>query len=437
MNNMSAIISLLLVISALLLPNNLLLVVVIPLLIIISSYMEIIAPILTLGDKPVHVYDLIILTLAFKLFARFCLTGIQLNLQPLHRYIGLFVAVLFGATLLAYFRFGPVIFLSEIIAFFRFLMMIAIFFLFYYSVTSTEELQLTDRYFRIVGLAICLSVYLSFVLFQAGGIHFGEVLNARGVMRYFGPLGDQVGFIIALFCIREQLAGRTLHAVLHGAAIFATGTRGAILTLFIGLLLVYFSRNRREIIRPLWGKLAIITLIVVLLVAFGTMIVFRFTDVEQVSSGLTQRTLSMGLGLQVFLNNMLTGVGYSGFRFAAMGYDPEALFQAFALNFITNTSNQLIQVATDAGIPGLIAFLFLMKICYTTLNTATLQTSDVMADTFIAGRIWLVALLIGNQTAVWLIQGSIITYLFWVLLSMAAVATKIAGTDNVTGQVEA
>jgi len=166
------------------------------------------------------------------------------------------------------------------------------------------------------------------------------------------------------------------------------------------------------------------------------MIVFRFTDVEQVSSGLTQRTLSMGLGLQVFLNNMLTGVGYSGFRFAAMGYDPEALFQAFALNFITNTSNQLIQVATDAGIPGLIAFLFLMKICYTTLNTAALQTSDVMADTFIAGRIWLVALLIGNQTAVWLIQGSIITYLFWILLAMAAVSRKINDSSMVSNQFE-
>jgi O-antigen ligase len=304
-------------------------------------------------------------------------------------------------------------------------MMAAIFFLFYYSVTCVEELRQADRYFQSVGLTVTLSVYLSIALYLTIGFQFGEVQDTQGLTRYFGPLGDQVGFIIALFCFRELLVGRALLAIFHGAAIFATGTRGALLTLFVGLLMVYFSGRKRQKNAPLWVKLVAVALVVFLVAVFGTMMVTRLTDVEHLGSGLTQRSLSMLLGLKVFLGNMLTGVGYSGFRFAALGYDPEALFPEFALNVITNTQNQLLQVATDAGIPGVIAFLLLMKIIYKALKSAEETAKDESRYSFGAGRIWLVALLVGNQTAVWLLQGSIISYLFWVLVAMTAVTAKL------------
>jgi len=419
-------------IASLLLPNRVLLVVVIPVLIVLSGYMKIIAPVLEIGDKPVHVYDVIILVLIFKLFARFCLTGFRLDAQLLHRRIGLYLGVLFGATLLAYFRMGPVIFQSELIAYLRFVMMASIFFLIYYSESTVLGLQEVDRLFRVIGLAVSLSVYLSIFLFLMTGYHFGEVQDTRGIVRYFGPLGDQVGFIIALFCFRELLAGRTLFAVFHGAAIFATGTRGALLTLFIGLLLVYAQRRRvaGQSSSVPWGKVVTVVLVIVLIAGFGSKILTRLIDPGHLSQGLTQRTLSMGLGVNVFLSNMLTGVGYSGFRFAALGYNPETLFPAFNLNVITNTSNQFIQVATDAGIAGLTAFLLLMKSCYDTLKgSAELATAEVRA-TLGGGCIWLVALLIGNQTAVWLIQGSIITYFFWILMALAAVNSRFHRFDK-------
>jgi hypothetical protein len=422
---MGNLVSIITVIFSLLLPNSLLLVIAIPTLLILSGYMDVIPPVLTFGDKTIQIYDFVILTLIVKLFAKFCLTGFQVHIQAVHRHIALFITVLFAATLLAFFRFGPVIFLSELFAFFRFFMMISIFFLFFYSVTTAEDLNSSDRYFRMLGMAICLSVYASIFLYLLVGIHFGEVQDTGGMVRYFGPLGDQVGFIIVLFCIRELIAGRMLHVAFYGGAIFATGTRGALLALVVSLVMFLLSHRKAETVSPKWIKIAGFVVGAGVLLSFGAIMLTRFTDVEMLKTGLTQRTLSMGLGWKVFMANILTGVGYSGFRFAALEYNPESLFATFVENVITNTSNQLIQVATDAGLPGLIVFILLMVSCYSTLKSAETSAPYELKDTFTAGRIWLVSLLIGNQTAVWMLQGSMITYLFWILIAMAAVSTMI------------
>src|SRR5882672_10884825 len=63
--------------------------------------------------------------------------------------------------------------------------------------TSTSVARLA-RWIHWAGLAISASVYLS-AIFHLGGLQFGEVLQFRdGTFRAFGPLGDQVSFILVL-----------------------------------------------------------------------------------------------------------------------------------------------------------------------------------------------------------------------------------------------
>jgi hypothetical protein len=45
-------------------------------------------------------------------------------------------------------------------------------------------------------------------------------------------------------------------------------------------------------------------------------------------------------------------------------------------------------------------------------------------------------LLVGNQTAVWLELTPIITCIFWILLAMAVVTSRMGETDNVLGRAE-
>lgn len=421
-----------LILPTLLLPNNLVLVLTIPTLIVLS-YMGLM-PIFEFGDASLEVYDFIIILISLKLFARLSLLKASMNIQSVHRQIGIFLIVLMGATFIAFSRFGTEIFLSELFSFFRFVVFIGVFFLLYYSISTTENLKLSCKYFEIAGLAIGLSVYASIVLYLFTGINFGEVQDTEGMVRYFGPIGDQIGFIIALFCIKELVEGNIFRALFYSGAILATGTRSAFITLLVGSLLVMVRKRINSHYR--WSRFAIFLGMIGLLLGFSNLLLVRFTDIEIFSVGFSQRTLAMMLGLQVFLDNILTGVGFSGFRFAIYAYNTETAFTNFAYDYVANTSNQFLQTATDAGIPGLIAFVFLVKSCLSTLNVASVVSLDELKIFFIAGRIWLISLLVGNQTAAWMLPGSLITYLFWVLLALAASGVRLYELNSGRSQIQ-
>jgi hypothetical protein len=405
----------------------------IPLLIVLGEYMALLPPVFSVGTVDIQIYDAVSLLVAGKLALSILWFRRSLHVQPIHRHIIWFLFVLMATTLLAFFRFGAGVFLSQSASFLRFVSQVGIFYLCFYSLRNPMSIVNSNRMLLLLGYLIGASVYISALLIQFG-IPFGEVQETEFSVRYFGPLGDQVGFFIVFFCLREFIAGNLLRGLFFSGAIIATGTRGAILSLACGMAVCLFAKRRAVFSRKGWVLLAGLAGITTLLLAssIGQMTLGRFTDIDVWEAGFTQRRITMSLAMKVISENLMTGVGFSGFRHAVLAYNPEGQFGQFAENFIVNTSNQYLQVLTDAGIIGLIVFLFLMIQCFHVFKVAGKCAKGGLEVSFVAGQAWLISLLIGNQSAVWIAHGSLISCLLWILLGMGAAAIHMAIWENDT-----
>ena len=80
---------------------------------------------------------------------------------------------------------------------------------------------------------MAITVYCN-VIAVSLGFRFGEVQPTEEMVRYFGPIGDQVGFILLLFIFKKLIERNILGALFLGGAVVATGTVGAVGTLIVG-----------------------------------------------------------------------------------------------------------------------------------------------------------------------------------------------------------
>jgi len=264
---------------------------------------------------------------------------------------------------------------------------------------------------RHVGTAVTLSVYVALGVWLASGIAFGEVVDAYGQFRVFGPLGDQVGFVIVLFALWALLCGRWIQLTFHGGAIMLTSTRGAIVALVVGALWLLVSppggrrANRRFRVMQ---TLAFATIVVVSLLRLPFMGTAYSRIVEGDSGGsetFSDRIGAVQLGLMVVRDNPVFGVGYGGFRDHV---DPFAVGRYFAENVdvdrgLFTTTNQYVQTAADGGVLALACLLcFASLVMRNSRRAAAAERGDVR-DGLAAIHGYAVAILIGNQSAVWLL----------------------------------
>jgi hypothetical protein len=386
---------------------------------------------LSIGGADIRAYDIVMSVIALKVAC-----FLMLSRHRLHSYmyapICAFLTVLLVATLLSYSRFGYDVFKGEIVAFTRFLCQFIIFALMAHSILTTRQLELADNCIYFFGLALAASVYIGLILFTVG-IQFGETsIDEYGnIRRFFGPLGDQVSYLLPLFLYRELIKRRIMVALFFGMAILLTGTRGALIISIIGLAFIYksFFRNRY-----IWkGSYTVVSSIVV-----GIMVVAlslnvggmwaRFMDREVLGSGFRLRGTSAVLATEMFLDNILTGVGFSGFKFMVSDYSRETIFSPsleYSPNFEATPANQYLQVATDAGILGLILFLWMIRRCLGVLRLAQKFVPVELKQSFEASYIWMWSLLIGAQGVVWMLPDMTMSYILWMILGMASSAITI------------
>jgi O-Antigen ligase len=407
----------LILISVIALPNWLLLVLGVPLgQLDYTSF-------LSLGSADIRIYDLIILVIIFKIGC-FIAISKRMVYTPLYQGIGVFLAVLLVATILSYFRFGFEVFKHEIIAFFRFLVLFIVFVLTVQSLVTARKLELADRCFNLFGYIAASSVYLGLALFMVG-IEFDQLSTSK-TGRTFGIFGDQVGFILPLFLYKELLGHRVWRASFFGVAILLTGTRGALIALATGLVFLYLvPLQGRSFLKQHYKRfLAVVIVSGVITVAFsydlGGMWT-RFRDTEIFTRGFTMRVNTFRVAAEVCLDNLFSGVGFGGFRLVASDYEAAA----YAPALVATTANQYLQVATDAGIFGLIAFLWLMRRCLQTLKKAQAVASVNLQQSLEAAYIWLWSLLIGAQSIAWLLPDMTLSYIFWIIMGMAIAAITI------------
>lgn len=434
------------------------LIILVPILIILSPVFNLLS--FKLGEIDINLSDLILLITIILFLVRhlFVFTSLKTNyfLSKINQNILQYIVILFFTTLIYYLIISEDYIVAKLVSLTRFIIQIIIYYIISHKIPNNlQKIKNNYIYFNIFGYLVLFSSWLSIFLFYFTGEKLGEIQSNQNGVRYFGFIGDQLGFIGLIFIFISLMIGAKINAVIWGITVIATGTRGAIISLVMGLI-IYFLPKLPNFLKKNWSILAqtnnliiVLSLVLVYLIFYNylhlqinlILEIFNNTLSRIINmlgddfSG-TQRKLTWQIATNVFLNNPLIGVGYSGFRFVALKYGAEELFTGYDVtNSTANASNQYLQVATDAGLIGIMGFISLFSSILKVLKIASYCPIPELSKFFIAGRIWLWSLLIGNQTAAWFVPGSLISYLLWLILGMAA-ATVATGSDvsQVTSQ---
>ncbi len=432
--------------------------VLIPLAIALSNT-GIIGDLFSIGGVSIRMEDMLTIALAARYGMRKLKTIANKNdkerlknekvIQATSSTLILLLAILYTATVIAGLRYDFTIFALEITPLTRFTIQASLFFIVSALIGSEITLKECHRKFLILGFLVVGSAFISFALYTLFGIQFGEVQETSQTLRFFGPLGDQLGFIVSLFCFYFTLKSNINLALLSGFAVAMTATRGAILALVIGFLFLTLEQKRRlkfRISAKVSKKIFLSFYLLVVSIAFLSfssignemlnsvfqtfnVVISRFIDSSIGESGLTQRSITLSMATSIFMNNFFTGVGYTGFKHIALNEPEYQLIPNYidAQNAIATTNNQFLQFATDAGIFGLILFVGLMIASLNLLKYAGNVAPREQKALFIAVRIWLLSQIFGNVGASWMLPSSFISSLYWIFLAMAAATVKIYG----------
>lgn len=399
------------VLAAVALPNWMSLSTVAPILMILA-HNGTIDPLASFGEADVHYFDLVLAITAVKAGVALAVHRSHVGLDRVYVAILVYIGVMAAATALASYRFEWDIVRAEGIALARLVTQISVLPSVIWSLRTWRQAVWCGKVLEYVGWAIAATVYLN-VLLVTFDMTIGEVQITEAGVRYFGPLGDQIGLILLLFVYYAWLQGRWILTALLTGALFATGTRGAVIALGVGSVVVLWRLRKSLLLvgrRTMLVGVSVAVVSTILILQDVGSIRTRFIG-PAFMSGFEQRISTMNIATQVFFDYLLSGIGYTGFRFLAVEYGAfEAFDEGFAPNFIATASNQYLQAATDGGIAGLIAYLWMVMVIVKRLNSAEKWSQ--------AGYLWLLSLLIGSQWAVWLLPGSLVSYLLWVTVGL-------------------
>lgn len=285
--------------------------------------------------------------------------------------------------------------------------------------TSDDALRLT-KWIHVTCLAISASVYAS-VLLHGIGLQFGEVLEfSDGSTRVFGPVGDQVGFILVLPALTSLVASSPLMFGVHLGALFLTATRGAVLCLVVGViayLLVAASARVRAGRRLAAAAGVLLVGVIVCLSPLSAVLTGRLRD-EPVVSGISYRLTAVETGARLFLDNPVLGLGFNGFGAARPAVYEDWTDTIRVENGLSRTTNQYMQTATDGGALALL-LLVLFVIC-TSRDALRIAKSPEATPALIAPQLWLISVMVGNQGALWLLSNTATGFFVFAVAGMTA-----------------
>jgi O-antigen ligase len=279
--------------------------------------------------------------------------------------------------------------------------------------------------FDAFGLLISASVFLPIV----AGV--GEAQTTpESLGRTFGPFGDPVPFVVALFACRAFVVGQWPLLAFHLAALLVTVGLGASLTLMVAFAAhVFLPWSARARVRKPLGKRLLIGVLFVpvvlgVLALFLPRIIARVADPVMMATTLASRFGSFRVGTEIISQHPAMGVGLNGFTAVAESIGAESLFERFHENFIVNAANQVLQTMTDAGIVGLLALGLFCFVLYRKLSWAA-NHAGANRPAFRGYQIWFVGLVVGNQTAVWMSPFSPISMCVFIVAGLALAAEHV------------
>jgi hypothetical protein len=393
-----------------LLSNWFLLLAGIPVLIVLSSSLRLL-PVFSVGDAAIRAEDIVLFAVTLRVGVFGLRRHRRIPIYTASIAVAVFFCVLSGATLLARYRLGTVPATGEWSALLRMAAQASVSFLLVYSMQRSTDASVASKVVDALGFAVAGTVYFSLGAHYLG-LRLGEVQVSDTMVRAFGYLGDQVGFILVFFVLRHLSTGALVKASMHTAAIVATGTVGALAMFFVGLALWTVQAGRGHSGR-LWRPLhsaVVLTAVVGILTAAGVGGVrTRLAGGLPEDISAKHRSTSTRSALRVAVDHPVTGVGFLG---------------------VATAGNQYLQVAADGGMPALASFFLMVAVILRTLRSAARSLPEELRHLPNAGYLWFLSLLIGNQTAVWLLPDSLISYLLWIILGWTLAAHRLSRAES-------
>jgi O-antigen ligase len=199
-------------------------------------------------------------------------------------------------------------------------------------------------------------------------------------------------------------AAKPLHFGIHVGALLLTATRGAVVCLVVGVVLYLVAVPPRVApSRRRWLASAAALLVAAVVWASPLSAVLRNRLFEEsLTSGPSFRLIAIETGTAVFRDNLVLGLGFNGFGAARPAVYADWRNPTQAANGLSRTANQYLQTATDGGVLALVLLLLFVACCCR--QALRIARSRESSPELAGAQLWLIAVLIGNQGALWLLS---------------------------------
>ncbi len=251
-----------------------------------------------------------------------------------------------------------------------------------------------DRAVTLVA-AICL---LS-VLLEVTGLHQVESYGDR----HFGFIGDSVAWYLSFCAVYGVARARLPLAAAAILALLLTQSRGALVVAGAGLLIVLLLSGlglRRKIL----GSAALGLVLALVTVAFPDQVAGiseRFTAVDPLDN---DRVRTTAFSLLVWEARPVFGSGYNAHSFA---FAKAGLLPPEGREFWGTATSTPVQILADAGVVGFGFFLLFALLAVILALRAIGARRDPRERAALTGLgAWVVAFLLLNHSAAWLLPGS-------------------------------
>jgi O-Antigen ligase len=412
------------------LPRWFILGLIIPSLMVVSIAEEqaLIPPLASIGTADIRIID----ALVAIVLARIVVVGLAKRrvprVHPAHAALAGYVGVLEILTTLHYFLFGNEAFEGQLVSLARFGIQLIAGCAMTAAVRTARDLMWARRCLDLFGYLLVGSLAI-----EVAAIFLGlpvpiptKPSELEASERFFGLIGDQVSFVFVFYILRHLLAGHLLRLGLFIAALSATGTRGALVTLAVGLVVIALQRetwrsfSRMKFAYGMVLSLSVVLTLTVMGLGQGLQRFENLITREESFDTIDQRIMTTEVALRVIADNLLLGVGYMGFPHVADAYGAEQVFEThYNPVFIATVPDQLLQAVTDGGLFGLLALVVALAILLRTFSQAAHSMPGDLGVFLRAGYGWLWALVLGNRSAAWILPASMISFLLLLILALA------------------
>jgi len=241
------------------------------------------------------------------------------------------------------------------------------------------------------------------------------------IKRVFGIMGDVAPWFLSFFALHAIQMKKYFLGIFFGMTCALGASIGATALLLFGVYLHFFLSSLKKTHFFIRTLIFIVVILGIILFYFPDMIlnisvVKRLIDPSTFKSySGAQRLFTFGLALDMINASPIWGNGYGTFLYnlqSSFGY------QFFNLKFeagaLSNANNQFLQILYEGGIVLFTFFIFMIRHIFLIFNKYVQWShkQSKMLEFKKSAFIWLISLVLINQTAVWMIPS-----LLWLLIS--------------------